>query len=307
MVKTLRTLGFRRARLACPWALYLVLASIAGCGAGDSTNPNADSKAGPPRVIKIAAASDLKFALTEVIERFQKTHPDVRVQPTFGASGGFFAQLLEKAEFEMFLSADLDYPRRLVEADLALEDSFFPYAIGHLVLWVPNDSPLRLERKGLEEKGQEGKGLEALLDPVVKKVAIANPKVAPYGRAAEAALRHFGLEEPTREKWILGESVSQAAQMVESGGADAGLISLSLALSPTLKDKGRFTRIPDGAHPPLEQAGVILSWAKNQDACRRFRDFLLAGEGADIFTRYGFDLPTKSSASSGDAKAAAPN
>jgi molybdate transport system substrate-binding protein len=248
--------------------------ALAGCS-------RAPAPGGGKAEVRVAAAADLKFALDEVIEAFRERHPDVEVRVTYGASGNFFAQLSNKAPFDLFLSADAEYPRRLVEKGLAKKDDEFLYAVGHLVVWVPKDSPVDLERQGVK----------ALLDDRVRKVAIANPKHAPYGRAAEAALKKLGVYEEVKSKLVNGENVAQAAQFVESRAADAGVIALSLALSPAMRNRGRYWEVPQDAFPRLEQGGVILNWAQDRGAAEALRDFLSSEAGKAILKRYGFVLP----------------
>jgi molybdate transport system substrate-binding protein len=231
--------------------------------------------------VRVAAAADLKFALPDVVAAFHEAHPDIRVSVSYGASGEFFAQLSNGGPFDLFLSADMDYPRRLVAEGLADKDSEFVYAIGHLVVWVPRASPLDVERRGVE----------ALLDPAVKKVAIANPRHAPYGRAAEAALKGLGVYDQIRDRLVLGENIAQTAQFAQSGAADAGVIALSLALSPTMRDEGKFWRVPADAFPQLEQGGVILNGARDREAAGAFRAYLMSPEGKAILRRFGFALP----------------
>jgi molybdate transport system substrate-binding protein len=157
----------------------------------------------------------------------------------------------------------------------------FRYAIGHVVLWVRNESSLDVSKRGIE----------SLLDPSVRKIAIANPQHAPYGRAAEAALKSLGVYERVKDKLVLGENISQTAQFVQSGAADAGLIALSLALSPKMKDSGRYWEVPADAYPKLEQAGVILSRTKELELARALRDAVTNAHGKDILRRYGFVIP----------------
>ncbi|MEP7132074.1 MAG: molybdate ABC transporter substrate-binding protein [Acidobacteriota bacterium] len=241
--------------------------------------------AGPPRPpsrqVRVAAAADLKFALDEVTAAFRGVRPEVDVAVTYGSSGNFYSQLANRAPFDLFLSADAEYPRRLIEAGLAVTGSEFLYARGRIVLWVRRDSPLEVEKRGLE----------ALLDPAVRRIAIANPRHAPYGRAAEAALRSAGIYDRCLDRLVLGENVVQTAQFVESGAADAGVIALSLAVAPVLRDKGRFWTVPRDAHPVLEQGGAILSWASDPAAAKAFRDFLIGDRGRAILDRYGFERP----------------
>ena len=150
-------------------------------------------------------------------------------------------------------------------------------------LVVPNDVTVDLPALGVK----------ALLDPAVKKIAIANPLHAPYGRAAEAALKHLGVYDQISAKLVLGENISQAAQFVESGNAQAGLLALSHALSPALKDKGHYWTVPLDAYPTLNQAAVVISKSKLQDAARKFLDFVRSTEGTSLLKSYGFSLPAE--------------
>lgn len=243
------------------------------------SRPDGHGHNGPE--VRVAAAADLKFALQEVVAAFHDERPDVEVKVTFGASGEFCAQLSNRAPYDLFLSADMDYPRRLVGAGVADKDSEFRYAVGHLVVWVQRDSPLDVERLGIQ----------ALLDPSVKKIAIANPRHAPYGRAAEAALKNLGVYEKVRDRLVLGENIAQAAQFAQSGGADAGVIALSLALSPPMRDAGKFWPVPADSFPRLDQGGVILNGARDREAADAFRTFLLSSAGKAVLRRFGFALP----------------
>ncbi len=235
-----------------------------------------------PQEVRVAAAADLKWALEEAKQVFEKAHPGITCTLTFGSSGNFYNQLAQKAPFDLFLSADLGYPLRLVEQGLGLRETLFTYAIGHLVLWVPKSSPIPVETLGMK----------ALHHPSVRKVALANPKVAPYGRAAEAALKASGELDAAKEKLVFGDNIAQTAQFIQTGNADIGLISLSLAASASMKDQGRFWSVPGALHPPLEQGGVVLSWARNREATLAFRAFLLGPKGGEVFRGYGFAAPT---------------
>jgi molybdate transport system substrate-binding protein len=257
---------------AIAFAACFALAAIAGSGCRDASTPTHE--------VRVAAASDLKFAFDDLVAAFSKQHPEITIKPTYGSSGNFYAQLTNKAPFDVFLSADIDYPRKLIEQGLADKNSEFLYAIGHIVVWVPNDSKLDITS-----------GLPALLDPAVRKIAIANPNYAPYGRAAEAAMKSLGVYEQVQDRLVLGENVSQAAQFVETGAADAGIIALSLALAPPLKQKGRYWEIPVDAYPRLEQGGIILSWAQNKNAAEKLKAFMIGPEGTDVLKKYGFVMP----------------
>jgi len=232
-----------------------------------------------PRHVSVAAAADLKWALEEVRKEFSKENPGIQVDATFGSSGQFYGQLTQKAPFDVFLSADVDYARRLQDAGLG--NSLFTYAVGRLVLMVPSESTLDMEKLGLK----------ALLDPAVKHVAMANPIHAPYGRAAQAALASAGLTEKVQPKVVLGENVSQAAQFVHSRAAEAGLVALSLAMAPEMSKQSRIWAVPRELYPALEQGGVILTWARDKEAAQTFRAFLAGPKGQAILARFGFEAP----------------
>jgi molybdate transport system substrate-binding protein len=230
--------------------------------------------------VRVAAAADLKFAMDEIVEAFRREHPAIDVQVAYGSSGNFYAQLSNRAPFDIFFSADVDYPRRLIREGVAFADSEFLYGIGRLVVWVPRASPIDVEKLGMQ----------ALLSPLVRRIAIANPRHAPYGRAAEAAMKSLGVYDRVRSRLVFGDSVMQTAQFVESGGAEVGIISHSLALAPRLTDKGRFWEVPIEAYPRREQGGVILSWVQDRSAAEALRDFVLGDGGRAILRRHGFRL-----------------
>jgi molybdate transport system substrate-binding protein len=239
------------------------------------------AEGGSERVLRVAAAADLKFALDEIIQAFHGHHSDIKTQVTYGSSGNFFAQLSNRAPFDLFLSADVDYPRKLSAQGLAIKETEFVYAVGRIVVWVPRQSALNLERLGIQ----------ALVDPSVRKVAIANPKHAPYGRAAEVAMKTLGVYAEVQERLVLGENIAQTAQFIQTGAADIGIIALALALAPALREDGRYWEIPLDAYPRMDQGGVILSWAKDIAAAQALRAFVLGPEGKDLLRRYGFFLP----------------
>ena len=242
------------------------------------------ASAGPraqPHPVRVAAASDLRFALTEVVARLRQVQPAFDVQVTYGSSGTFFAQLINGAPFDLFMSADTDYPRQLAMRGLTLSGGEFTYAIGRLAIWVPASSPLTVEKSGLQ----------VLLDPRVRHVSIANPATAPYGRAAETAMRQAKVYDRVKSKLVLGENVAQALQFVQSGSAEVGVVALSLAIAPAVKDSGRFWTVPLDLYPRMEQGGVILRSTPHADAAHAVRAFLVGDEGRAILKRYGFFLP----------------
>ena len=242
--------------------------------------------------IKIAAASDLTFAFTDVAARFQK-QTGATVKLTYGSSGNFFAQIQNGAPFDLFFSADLGYPQKLAAAGLTEPGTIYKYASGKLVMWAPNSSKLDLSR-----------GLATLLDPGIRKVAIANPEHAPYGVAAVAAMRNAAVYDQVRSKLVLGENISQTAQFVQSGNADIGLLALSLALAPAMKDRGRFVEIPVSEYPPLIQAAVILKSSHNKELAKRFLKFLKEPGTIALMEQYGFAIP-KDFAAAHDGETAA--
>ena len=241
------------------------------------------------RVVAVAAAADLSQALPVIVREFRVRHPDIEVRPTFGASGTLHAQISNGAPFDLYLAADIAYPQSLADEGLAKPEAVFRYGTGRLVIWIPNafnaGSP-----KTLDPPVSTG-GLDTLLlDPAIRRIAIANPRHAPYGRAAEAALAHFGLRETLAEKIVFAANVAEAAQFVQSAAADAAMIALALAESPAMKSQGRFWLVPADAHPPLVQGGVVLAAARDPEAARLFADFLVAAEGRGILRSHGFDV-----------------
>jgi len=229
--------------------------------------------------ITVAAASDLTFALSEIAREFEKqTGNSVRL--TFGSSGNLAAQIQNGAPFDVFFSADIDYPRRLEARGLVDSQSLFLFAAGKIVVWAASGARIDVHR-----------GMDALLDPAVRKIAIANPAHAPYGRVAVAALRHFKLYERVRDKLVFGENISQAAHFVESGNADMGIIALSIALSPTMKDKGTYWEVPQSAYPPLLQAVVLVSHSRQKKTAEEFLLYVRMPAAEAILKRYGFTPP----------------
>ena len=229
--------------------------------------------------ITVAAAADLQFAMQEVGTRFQQESGKT-VKLIYGSSGNFAQQLQNGAPFDLFFSANLDYPKQLEAAGLTEPGTFYQYAIGKLVVWVPKDSKLDLSA-----------GLKVLLDPSIKKIAIANPQHAPYGKAAVAALQKESIYDQVKDKFVLGENISQTASFVASGSADVGIIALSLALSPNMKDKGRYAEVPAGDYPAIEQACVIMRSSKNKDVAQQFEKFIQTPPIKELFKKYGFAIP----------------
>lgn len=226
--------------------------------------------------LTVAAASDLQFVFPEIAAHFQK-ETGHSLKLIFGSSGNFFAQIQNGAPFDLFFSADIGYPQKLEAAGLTEAGSLYAYATGRIVLWTPSSSKIDLSR-----------GLQVLLDLAIKKIAIANPQHAPYGRAAVAALQHEGIYERVAGKFVLGENISQTASFVASGSADVGILALSLALAPSMKEKGIYKEIPQPDYPPIEQWAVILKNSKQKDLARRFLRYLKTPAVQELMQRYGF-------------------
>jgi molybdate transport system substrate-binding protein len=258
-------------RLVSRW-LALLVAAFAVCVV--------PAPAAGAQKLTVAAAADLRFALDELVLQFRAAHPAEDLAITYGSSGNFFAQIQNGAPFDVFLSADVDYPRRLVAASLASKDSLFLYGAGRIVVWVPAGSPL----------DPAALGIHALEAASVRHIAIANPQHAPYGRAAVAALRSLGVYDRVAPKLVLGENIAQAFEFVESGAAEVGIVALSLALAPAARTHGRYWEVPQDAYAKIEQGGVILSRAPAGPAAQ-FRAFLLSEEARRILKQYGFSVP----------------
>jgi molybdate transport system substrate-binding protein len=229
--------------------------------------------------IVIAAAADLSSVFPEVVSRFEK-ETGRKASVNFGSSGHFLQQIENGAPIDLFFSADVQYPQRLESEGLAEPGTLYRYAVGRLVLYVPNGSPLDLS-----------KGLHALESPLAKRIAIANPQHAPYGRAAAEALKKEGLYDSLQSRFVMGENISQTAQYVQSGAADAGLVALSLAISPAMKNAGHYVEVPASDHAPLEQAAVVVKSSHEKATAKLFLEFIRRPEMVKLLSQYGFTMP----------------
>ncbi|MCR4319413.1 MAG: molybdate ABC transporter substrate-binding protein [Candidatus Brocadiaceae bacterium] len=230
--------------------------------------------------ILIAAASDLNFAMNKICHDFEKTHPGVKVEVSYGSSGNFYAQIKQGAPYDIFFSADASYPALLEEEGFAVKDQKRLYAVGRIVLWIPKKSTLNPQ-----------KGLNIILEPGLKKLAIANPKHAPYGRAAEESLRYYGLWDKVQGKLVFGENISQTAQFVQTGAADAGIIAMSMSISPGMVDRGSYLIIPTESYSRLEQVYTVLQRGKDKSSVTTFLAFAQGKNGKKILSAFGFILP----------------
>lgn len=231
------------------------------------------------QTLRVAAASDLQFALPVIAAQFE-AQSGTKLSVTYGSSGNFLSQIQNGAPFDLFFSADVGYPQILLEAGFAEPGSLRPYAVGRLVLWFPPDSPLDPVKLRWD----------ALLDPRVQKIAIANPDHAPYGRAAVAALQKAGFYDQVKSKFVYGENISQAAQFAQSGSAQAGILALSIALSPSLQS-GKRWEIPSDFYPPIQQGVVLLKSSPNKPAALAFLAFFQTESARATLARFGFTLP----------------
>ncbi len=253
------------------------LAAAALAAACLAASASAGERPAPRRTLAVAAAASVKPVMDELARAFEAARPGAEVAITAGASGAFFAQIGNGAPYDLFFSADREYPRKLAEAGLADEDVM--YAVGTLVMWTPERSAIDLSR-----------GLGALADPAVKKIAIANPAVAPYGRAAMAALEAAGVLAVVRDRLVLGQSVSQAAQFAQTGAADVALVPRALTGAPALA-RGRTFPVPPNLHPPLEHSAVILRRTPDPALAKAFLAFVTGPAGRDLLVRSGYDVP----------------
>lgn len=229
--------------------------------------------------ITVAAAADLKYALEEILVEFRRANPGEEIETSYGSSGKFHTQIRQGAPFDLFLSADIDYPRQLAKEGLAAAPAI-PYAVGRIALWSIARDARRMT-------------LADLADPGIRKIAIANPKHAPYGKRAEEALRAAGVWSQVESRLVMGENIAQVAQFVQSGNADAGIIALSLALHQELAARGSHALIPEGLHQPLEQGFIITRRAAANPLAQRFADFMGSPAARRILVRWGFALPAE--------------
>lgn len=227
--------------------------------------------------ITIAAAADLKFAMDAIVTAFRQTHPTDTVDVIYGSSGKFHTQIQQGAPYDLYFSADIAFPRALAKAGFAASE-VKPYALGRIVLWSASLDASQMT-------------LQSLTAPQIARIAIANPKHAPYGKRAEEALRSQGLWEKVAPKLVYGENIAHTAQFVQTGNAQVGILALALAISPELASKGAYWLIPDKLHEPLEQGFIITQRAQGNALARRFADYMAEKPARAVMARYGFALP----------------
>ncbi len=230
-------------------------------------------------VIRVFAAADLQFALRELADIYMKKYPEDKIELIFGSSGKGFAQIKAGAPYHIFFSADMKYAEELYREGYAITKPK-PYAIGRIVLWTRKDSGL-----------DPSKFPEVLLDPRVKRIAIANWEHAPYGRASKEILEAYGVFQKVKDKLVIGENIAQTASYIRSGAADLGFIALSLAKAPELEMVGRYWLVPEDKHERILQGYVITKEGQKVVGARRFYEFVASTEARKVFVKYGFLLP----------------
>lgn len=240
----------------------------------------AQAAAAPASPPHIAAAADLQFALPEIVTAFVRGG-GAPLRLSFGSSGNFARQIAQGAPFELFLAADERFVAQVITAQRA-ESAGAHYATGRLALFLPQGSPIRADRDLADFAA-------AVRDGRLKRLAIANPEHAPYGRAAREVLEKHGLWLAVQDRLALGDNAAQAAQFAASGAAQAGLIPLSLARAPELAARGAYVTLPENWHTPLRQTLVLVNGAG--PTARAFAEFLRGPQAREILARNGFGLP----------------
>ena len=228
--------------------------------------------------LTVAVAANVQYTFEELKTAFEKK-TGISVKAVIGSSGKFTAQIENGAPFDVFLSADMDYPITLYKEGLTVNAPKI-YAYGALVIWTMTDVDL-------------SGGIEVLADANVKKIAIASPKTAPYGRQAVNALKHYDLYAQVGKKLVYGESIAQANQFITTKAADVGITAKSVVLAPQLKDKGQWIDVPKESYEPIAQGVVILKHAERgkMDEANKLVVFISSGEAGEIFKKYGYALP----------------
>lgn len=224
--------------------------------------------------VLVAAAADLRYAMDSLVALYTRMHPGAQVQVVYGSSGNFYQQILNGGPFDLFFSADMNYVAMLKEAG-KVSGPVIRYGTGHLVIWSLHLDPSR--------------GMAVLNDPTVKKIAIANPDHAPYGKRAVESLQYFHVYDLVKAKLVLGENISQTAQFASTGTADVGLIALSLALSPPMQQTGgKFWQLPDESHGPLDQGFALLGHGAGNATAIDFGTFVQSPQAKAMLERFGF-------------------
>ncbi len=227
--------------------------------------------------LMIAVASNFTGTINEVIRQFE-AQSEHRIRLSFGSSGQIFAQIINGAPYDMFFSADQEKPLELENRQLIAENSRFTYAVGRLVLWS-RSAGINLDQGGILKRGD------------FNRLAMANPRLAPYGQAAEETMQALDVLASTRNKRVYGQNITQAFQFVETGNAEIGFVALSQLQASGLIAEGSAWLVPEDYHAPIRQDSVILKRAENSVAAEAFKQFLLGNQAAAIIQRFGYRLP----------------
>lgn len=231
--------------------------------------------------ITVAAAADLKFAMDEIVITFKKANSGDEIDVIYGSSGKFHTQIQQGAPYDLYFSADISFPRELAKNGFSASE-VKPYAFGRIVLWSASLDATKMT-------------LSSLTDPKITRIAIANPKHAPYGKRTEEALRASNLWDQVEPKLVYGENISHTAQLVQTKNAQVGIIALALAINSELASKGGYWLIPDNMHEPLEQGFIITKEGANNALAKRFADYMGGKPARAVMTKYGFVLPEDAS------------
>jgi molybdate transport system substrate-binding protein len=225
--------------------------------------------------VLVAVAANFVPPFREIAIEFERTTGH-NVQVAAGSSGNFYSQIKNGAPFDVFFSADNERPKLLGEEGFGVKDSRFTYAIGRLVLWSPNADLI--------------KGEETLRFKQYKRLAMANPKTAPYGVAAMQAMQKLELWEGIQSQIVMGESLGQTMGFIESGNAQLGFVALSQVLDPKIKGKGSRWDVPTNLHEPIKQDVILLTKGKNNPAAKALMEFMGSPQAKAIIERYGYEL-----------------
>ncbi|OEG00242.1 molybdate ABC transporter substrate-binding protein [Vulcanibacillus modesticaldus] len=254
--------------------LFSLLSVIfSGCNNVNNARLSSDSTKNMPE-LTIAAASDLKLAFTEIGRSFEKA-TNSKIIFSFGSTGQLTDQIENGAPFDIFAAANIAYIDYLKDKNLIIDDTQRVYGIGRIGLAMLKTNPIKINN------------LNDLLKPEIKKIAIANPKHAPYGLAAKQALESAGLWEKINEKLVYGKNISDTLMLIETGNADAGIIALSISND----EKINFQLIDDKLHTPIKQAIAVIKGSKHEDLSRSFINYINSKEGQEIMKKYGFIHP----------------
>jgi molybdate transport system substrate-binding protein len=226
--------------------------------------------------VRVAAAANLRYIMDEIKILYEEKNPKVKIEVTLGASGALLQQIINGAQFDLFMAADKTFPNKLKELGAA-SGEVKTYAFGKLVLW--------------SNVVDVSKGINVVADNSVVHIAIAKPEIAPYGERAIQCLKYYGLFDKVKNKIVYADNISQAAQYASTGNAEVGFLAYALVLAPDMKDKGKYFVLDPKSYKPVEQACVLVkTWERNSEASK-FMAFILSNECKPLFEEFGFILP----------------